>query len=60
MRHNWLLAVLLALAFGLVTRGLFLASEAAGYIGGGVLFAGWALLFVWNVPDETPGTGGDE
>lgn len=61
MRHNWLLAVLLALAFGLIIFGLFRASEIAGYIGAGVLLTGWALLFVWNVPDEKPaGTGGDE
>lgn len=60
MRHNWLLAVLLAFAFGLIIFGLFRWSDVVGYIGAGVLLGAWSLLFVWNVPEETPGSGGDE
>lgn len=63
MRHNWQLAVLLALGFGLIVYGLFRWSEVAGFVGAGVLLVVWSLLFVWDVSDDEQldaGGGDDE
>lgn len=63
MRHNWQLAVLLALGFGLIVYGLFRWSEVAGFVGAGVLLVAWSLLFVWDVSDDEQldaGGGDDE
>lgn len=63
MRHNWQLAVLLALGFGLIVYGLFRWSEVAGFVGAGVLLTVWSLLFVWDVSDDEQldaGGGDDE
>lgn len=62
MRHNWQLAVLLAVAFGLIVYGLFRWSEVAGFVGAGVLLTVWSLLFVWDTPDDVDVLegGGDE
>lgn len=62
MRHNWQLAVLLALAFGLIVYGLFRWSEVAGFVGAGVLLTVWSLLFVWELPagEQLDSGGGDD
>ena len=47
-----ILAVLLALAAGLVVVGAALASEVAGFVVGGVLLAAWSWLVLGEVADE--------
>lgn len=42
-----LLAVVLLLAAGLITRGVWIWSETAGWIAGGALLGGLALL-LWS------------
>lgn len=39
--REWMLAGLLAVAAGLVVRGLFEWSDGAGWVGSGVLLAAW-------------------
>lgn len=42
--REWVLAGLLAVAGAFVVVGLFKLGEAAGWIGAGVLSAGWAWI----------------
>lgn len=44
--REWILAVLLALAAGAVTKGVSTFSAGAGWIVGGILFAALAWLVV--------------
>ena len=47
-----ILAVLLALAAGLVVVGAALASDAAGFVVGGMLLAGWSWLILGELGEE--------
>lgn len=47
-----LLAVLLAIAFGLIVTGVCLWSVPAGLITAGLLLGIWAVLILLNVDDE--------